>query len=74
MSTTTTREEHNDDLFYESHYLAERQQCRECGSTNVYTRVYFHEKTHHARWLCRNCAVDYVEKRGYKLLVVPVTV
>ena len=55
---------------YESHYLFERQPCRECGSSNVFTRVYFHEKTMHSRWLCRNCSEDYIEKRGYQLLTV----
>lgn len=57
-------------LHYESNRYQEREACRECGSSNVYTRVYFHEKTFHARWLCFNCADDYVEKRGYKLLTV----
>jgi transposase-like protein len=57
-----------DHLHYESHYFAEKQACRECGSNNVYTRVYFHKETLHARWLCRNCSEDYVEKRGYQLL------
>ncbi len=57
-------------IHYESHYLFEKQACRECGSSNVYTRVYFHERNLHARWLCRNCSEDYVEKRGYKLLEI----
>lgn len=57
-------------LHYESHYLVERQACRECGSSTVYTRIYFHEGLLHARWLCRNCSEDYVEKRGYKLLQI----
>lgn len=57
-------------LFYESHYLVERQPCRECGSTNVYTRIYFHEVKFVARWLCRNCAEDYIEKEGYRLLTL----
>jgi len=69
-NTLQKEEDENTDLFYESHYLTDKQPCRECGSTTVYTRIYFHEASLHARWLCRNCSEDYVEKRGYKLLTV----
>lgn len=68
---SVTKESEND-LHYESHYLLDKQQCRECGSTNVYTRVYFHPITSHSRWLCYNCSDDYVNKKGYQLLTVPV--
>lgn len=55
-------------LHYESHHLLDKQPCRECGSTTVYTRVYFHPTTGHSRWLCYNCADDYIHYRGYRLL------
>lgn len=57
-------------LHYESNRYQEREACRECGSSNVYTRVYFHARTLHSRWLCFNCSEDYVKKRGYQLLTV----
>ena len=60
-------------LHYESNRYQERESCRECGSTGVYTRVYFHAKKLHSRWLCYNCADDYVRYRGYQLLTVTAT-
>ena len=45
-------------LYYESDRYTQKEQCRECGSTNRYTRVYFHEKKMIARWLCYCCALD----------------
>lgn len=65
-------ESSDDALHYESHYLLDKQPCRECGSTNVYTRIYFHKISGHSRWLCYNCADNYVDYRGYELLTVPV--
>lgn len=63
-----------EELYYESNRYNEREYCRECGSRNVYTRVYFHEKTNHSRWLCYNCSDDYVQYRGYKPVVVTATI
>lgn len=70
MSDTSEQEElfKSVPLYYESHHLLDKQQCRECGSTSVYTRVYFHPQTGHSRWLCYNCADDYIQYRGYRLL------
>lgn len=55
-------------IHYESDPYFHREFCRECGSKNVFTRCYFHELSLHARWLCYNCADDYINKRGYKLV------
>lgn len=75
QQTATTKSTTPTTIPYESHYLFEKQACRECGSKNVYTRVYAAPDLKSARWLCRNCAEeDYVPNRGYKLLsanVVP---
>jgi hypothetical protein len=46
------------ELYWESDRYNQKEQCRECGSTNRYTRVYFHEIKLQARWLCYCCAVD----------------
>lgn len=70
--STGSEEKEKQDLFYESNRYQEREHCRECGSTTVYTRIYFHEKTNHSRWLCYCCADDYVQYRGYRLLTVPI--
>lgn len=56
-------------LHYESNRYQEREACRNCGSSNVYTRVYFHARTLHSRWLCFNCSDEYIA-RGYQLLTV----
>jgi len=59
-----------EDLYYESDRLFNKQYCRECGTKDTYVRIYFHEKKMHSRYLCRNCAeYDYIPK-GYKLLTV----
>lgn len=71
-SSSTEKEEVKQELYYESNRYQEREHCRECGSTTVYTRVYFHEKTNHSRWLCYCCADDYVQYRGYRLVTVPI--
>lgn len=56
-------------------YESNTEYCRECRSTKVYTRVYFHEKTLHSIYLCRNCAEeDYGPRRGYRLLSVDCTI
>jgi hypothetical protein len=72
--SSSSEEKKQQDLYYESNRYQEREFCRECGSTSVYTRVYFHETTHHSRWLCYCCADDYVQYRGYKLLTVPLVI
>lgn len=58
-------------LIYESDRYCHRYPCYECGSTNVYTRIYFHEKMMKSHYLCYNCADDYIQYRGYELLTVP---
>ena len=70
-SSSTEKEEVKQELYYESNRYQEREHCRECGSTTVYTRVYFHEKTNHSRWLCYCCADDYVQYRDRVPAFIP---
>lgn len=72
-NTTTSQETEVVPLHYESNRYQERESCRNCGSSSVYTRVYFHERTLHARWLCYNCSLEN-RYREYKLLTVEAVV
>ena len=56
LATTTTPD--FEPLYWESDRYNQREHCRECGSTNTYTRIYFHETRVIARWLCYCCALD----------------
>lgn len=60
-------------LFYESDRYTERHSCRECRSTETYTRIYFHEGTHDSCYLCYYCATNEDKFREYQLLTVGVT-
>lgn len=64
-------------VYWESDRYNQREHCRECGSTDRYTRVYVHEKKMISRWLCYCCALDYqaLKEDGpfWKELTVPVT-
>lgn len=55
----------------ESDRIRDRFPCFECLADNVYTRIYINRKLIRSYYLCRNCATDYVEKKGYELLIVP---
>jgi hypothetical protein len=60
-------------LYYESNRYNERHPCRECGTSNVFTRIYFHEGTLDSCYLCRNCAEQESRYRDYLLLTVGVS-
>jgi len=60
-------------LFYESNRYNDRHACRECRSTAVYTRIYFHEVKLDSCYLCYYCATNEDKYREYKLLTVDVT-
>lgn len=66
-------EENPHKLHYESNRYTEKYECRECRSTNVYTRIYFHEKSMDSCYLCYYCATNRDKFRDYKLLEVNVT-
>ena len=61
------------ELIYESNRYTERHPCRECRSTNVYTRIYFHENTLDSCYLCYYCATNEDKFRDYKVLKLGVT-
>lgn len=59
-------------LIYESNRYTERHPCRECRSTSVYTRAYFHEKKIVSCYLCYYCVTNEDKYKEYKPLSVEV--
>lgn len=58
-------------MVWESDPFKNRYPCSECNVTNTYTRIYRNDKIMDARFLCFNCSCDYVEKKGYRELILP---
>lgn len=58
-------------MVWESDKLVNRYPCAECQASDCYTRIYENREIPDARFLCYNCACDYVEKKGYRELVLP---
>lgn len=56
---------------WESDPYKNKYPCAECMLKNVYTRIYVNREKNHSMFLCYCCASDYVEKRGYKELILP---
>lgn len=59
-------------IVWESDKYMNRYSCGECGVSNTYTRIYENREIPDARFLCFNCACDYVEKKGYRELILPI--
>lgn len=57
---------------FESDRFMHRKACAECHASDCYTRIYIHEGRMDSRFLCFNCASDYVEKKGYRELLLPI--
>jgi len=57
---------------FESDHMVHRRHCEECANDQCYTRIYVNDKIPDAAFLCYGCASDYVEKRGYRELVLPI--
>jgi len=60
-----------DGMAWESDKLVNRYPCAECNASDCYTRIYENREIPDARFLCYNCACDYVEKKGYRELILP---
>lgn len=58
-------------MVWESDKYQNRYACSECGDQSTYTRIFENREIPDARFLCRNCSCDYVEKKGYRQLVLP---
>ena len=57
---------------FESDRYIHRKPCAECGDDKSYTRIYINDIRLDSRFLCYNCASDYVEKKGYRELMLPI--